>query len=631
MFRIGVALLAIISLGSALGQDPVDQYSRLPTTWAAAISPDGKFLALGCSPRGVQEICVYDLIGDTPPALIPRQPDADIRDFFWASPDHLIYRLAVYRQRVNRFDRYSPYLAWNVHTQNSALLLGDEWVGAAGHIAIASLRPSDDTRIAISTTEYRQSHRYTRLAGTDRRTRLIDVDLDTGRAVEAEEIRRTDGIFLGPDGEIIARRLYDPASHTFSIFTTAAGRRPIFEGRFEFEQPIVVGHDPEAETIILRMPDGAGLHSLPLASEELVPMPERFAHADTINETGGGMIVGFEGWDHLPSQFFTDETLAAALEQAQGALDHRSVVIDSWTSDKNTLVVIGYDFGQPRQFYLLDRSAGQIQQVGGEADQFAGVSQPTTIALDYEARDGLTIPAYLTLPAARDAESGPPPLVVIPHGGPEARDTAAFHYRTAFLASMGYAVFQPNFRGSSGYGQEFVEAGYGEFGGAMITDIVDGVRHLEREGLVGSSGYCAVGSSYGGYAALMLALEDSESVRCAMAISPVTHPLRMNREENVYWENYFGDRFQSDEAIRRFSPMERAEEFRTPLIIVHGESDAQVPIEQSVLLANAMNTNADFRFVALPQANHFFRRQSDRHTMLRLLRDMLDEHHPVPD
>jgi dipeptidyl aminopeptidase/acylaminoacyl peptidase len=202
----------------------------------------------------------------------------------------------------------------------------------------------------------------------------------------------------------------------------------------------------------------------------------------------------------------------------------------------------------------------------------------TTTSIKYAARDGLTIEAFLTLPIGKVSSDGPFPLVLMPHGGPSDRDDASFDMLVSFLAYRGYAVLRPNFRGSAGYGLDFRKKGYGEFGGAMIDDIVDGARFVIGGGIVDRNRICSMGGSYGGYAALMVALREPHLVKCVISISGVTDPTALfgerlklfDRDSSVmrFWENYIGSRFRDKEEIASASPARSAQFMPVPVLLI---------------------------------------------------------------
>lgn len=186
----------------------------------------------------------------------------------------------------------------------------------------------------------------------------------------------------------------------------------------------------------------------------------------------------------------------------------------SWV-DTNNLAAIAPDDPDKIIFSIVAGPGDKAPNLGGRS-----LGEMETIS--YQARDGLTIPAYLTLAPGKARGDGPFPPILLPHGGPEARDTLSFEA----CAAAGYAVIQPNVRGETGCGTDFRDAGYGEFGGKMVTDILGAATWSDAEGLSVPGKPFIVGVSYGGYAALMAPLQDDAAIQCVVAVNPVTSPFK---------------------------------------------------------------------------------------------------------
>lgn len=214
-------------------------------------------------------------------------------------------------------------------------------------------------------------------------------------------------------------------------------------------------------------------------------------------------------------------------------------------------------------------------------------------AVRYRAWDGLEIPAYLTLPAGRVPRNLP--LILMPHGGPFERDHWVYDPWVQFLANRGYAVLQPNFRGSTGYGKSFVAAGEGQWGRKMQDDLDDGVRWLAGNGTIDPRRVCAMGGSYGGYAALWAVARNPDEYRCAVSlagVSDVNALLRHDRKLFVAHRYYvdWRDRIRGNNStdLADVSPIRFIERIRAPLLIAHGKKDTIVPYSQSEKMAEAL-------------------------------------------
>jgi dipeptidyl aminopeptidase/acylaminoacyl peptidase len=252
----------------------------------------------------------------------------------------------------------------------------------------------------------------------------------------------------------------------------------------------------------------------------------------------------------------------------------------------------------------------------------------------FNAKDGLQLHGYLTLPQGRPARALP--LVVYPHGGPQARDEPGFDWWAQAMASRGYAVLQANFRGSNGYGWDFLSAGFAEWGRKMQTDLSDGVRWLAAQGTTDPARVCIVGASYGGYAALAGAAIDTGVYRCAAAVAGISNPHRMI-ERDKWMEGDQGDpgkrywlRYMGPEAkLPEISPLSNIDRVSIPILLVHGKDDTTVPFEQSQMMADALRkAGKPVELVTLDQEDHHLSRGATRLKMLQAVVAFLEKNNP---
>jgi dipeptidyl aminopeptidase/acylaminoacyl peptidase len=208
------------------------------------------------------------------------------------------------------------------------------------------------------------------------------------------------------------------------------------------------------------------------------------------------------------------------------------------------------------------------------------------------------------------------PLVVIPHGGPEDRDNLDFDVFSQVVATRGYLVLQPNFRGSSGYGRAFAEAGYGQWGGKMQDDITDGVRKLIDSGQADPKRICIFGASYGGYAALTAGALNPDLYKCVVSWAGISDLRRFvgfaaegPTADRMIVRDYklraIGDPIKDKDRLTQSSPVTYAAQYRPPVLLIHGDQDARVPIEQSREMANALKAGGhDVRLVVIKDEDH---------------------------
>ena len=252
-------------------------------------------------------------------------------------------------------------------------------------------------------------------------------------------------------------------------------------------------------------------------------------------------------------------------------------------------------------------------------------------SISYPARDDTRIPGYLSTP--RGASNSHLPLIVMPHGGPIARDTWGYYFLRQFLLSRGYAVLQMNFRGSDGYGGDWFFAAHQDWGGLTYDDVVDGARWAIQTGISDPDKVCIVGWSFGGYIALLGAQRNPELFHCAVDIAGVSD-LGLLIDEGYNWLNgasTIKKQIGVDPAkLKRDSPHLHAADFKVPLLMLHGQMDAQVPFEQSEVMDNALkHAHVAHRFVVVPGADHSFSDVKDRATLLKETEDFLHEHLPA--
>lgn len=263
--------------------------------------------------------------------------------------------------------------------------------------------------------------------------------------------------------------------------------------------------------------------------------------------------------------------------------------------DKSTWLIWADGPMIPPTAYVYDLAATQITAIGSTYPQIPRPQLAPTEVVRYAARDGTALWGYLTTPSATNA---PRALVVLPHGGPEARDSYGFSFMEQFLASRGYTVFQPNFRGSEGSGRSFAAAGHRQWGLRMQDDVTDGVRHLIQTGAADANRICIVGGSYGGYVALAGGAFTPDLYKCVVSIAGVADLIQVLDEERTqqgrgsmgyaYWVSIIGDPNRDRDALAATSPARHAANFQAPVLLIHGRRDSIVHVEQSETMRDSL-------------------------------------------
>lgn len=303
--------------------------------------------------------------------------------------------------------------------------------------------------------------------------------------------------------------------------------------------------------------------------------------------------------------FYADGELQRAFIN-QRAAEIQSMVDSAFPDTRNSvscvndcaqMLVFSQSEQEPGVYYYIEN--GQPTVIGREYPQLLDAAFGEEIFVNYPARDGLNIPAIVTLPPFGEA---PYPLVVVPHGGPWVTEARAYDEWTTVLTNRGYMVMQPQYRGSTGYGIRHWLLSWGQWGITMSDDKDDGVRYLIDQGLADPERVAMFGWSYGGYAAFAAAVRQPPAYNCAIAGAGVSNM-------DIIQRDFGGSPIQRElieDGYRGMSPNQFAEDIRMPLLIIHPENDQRVPIYQSEFMVRALErNNIPHRFVRLPDADHF--------------------------
>lgn len=365
------------------------------------------------------------------------------------------------------------------------------------------------------------------------------------------------------------------------------------------------------ELLVLKHHDGrAALFSIDIGGDAIVP---RLLYADPSYDVTGPVMLDPQSGAPLSVQFVREREVQHPLHDPEA---HRLALLDARLPDASNIVLDRSIDGtrllvrssrdvDPPSFYLYDARAATLQLIGHAHPDLETSRLAPMQAITYRARDGQTIPGYLTLPLGQEAENLP--AVVLPHGGPETRNWQDFDPLVQFLAAEGYAVLQMNFRGSFGYGAGFAAAGVGQWGGVIHNDITDGARWLIEQKIADPQRMCIVGQSFGGYAALLGAARESQWYACAASFAGASDLLALSQStkrlhDADMWRQRLGD---DPRALWQMSPMARVHAVETPVLLMHGRRDAVIPVSQSKRFARVMRrAGKPHRFVERADCDH---------------------------
>ncbi len=367
--------------------------------------------------------------------------------------------------------------------------------------------------------------------------------------------------------------------------------------------------------------------------ETVYEHPEWDLESATLRE--GKPYAAFYTADRDEVHWF-DPAAAKQYRALRKALGDVEVWVVSRAENGSRMLVYAGNESDPGVLYLFDPAAGKLDEVAQyrPALDIRLLAAPRPIR--YTARDGTVIRGYLTLPRGREARGLP--LIVMPHGGPfGVRDKLAYNDEVQFLANRGYAVLQPNFRGSGGYGDAFYELGEGQVGRGMQDDVDDAMDWAVKEGIADPARVCVVGGSYGGYAALWAVLRNPERYRCAASWAGVTDWNRMLRYDRRYLTSKASKAWQSKVRgdatfdLDAVSPYRMAAQLSRPVLLAHGTADTNVPISQYNAFEKAARAApVPPQTLVIKDEGHSFSRAESERAWYEALEGFLAKHNP-PD
>jgi dipeptidyl aminopeptidase/acylaminoacyl peptidase len=486
---------------------------------------------------------------------------------------------------------------------------------------------------------------------TPDRLDMYRVDIETGRARLAEVMGNdVQDYLLDPSGKAIAKGEYDRVAKLYKLQLSGdGGFRETYRTDAPIETPSLMGLGLQGNSVIVYAdrPDlaagkeDAKYYDVNLQTGVWRPVRFEFRPRSLLFHPVTRRLIGaMDVSDTGPVYAFVDPAARTLWESVQRSFAGKAPQLVSWSDNFRQGVVFTDSVQDSGSYFIFDLDAAKLTAAGSAyagipADKVAPVQY-----IQYQAADGLPIHGFLTTPpGVKDPKNLP--LVVLPHGGPATHDGRGFDWWSQAIASRGYAVLQPNFRGSTGYGDAFMEAGYGEWGRKMQTDLSDGVRFLATQGMIDPKKVCIVGASYGGYAALAGPTLDRGVYRCAVSVAGVSDlRLMVRREANIYgrrenqtvryWNRFMGAERLGDTSLDERSPAKLADKVDAPILMIHGRDDSVVAIEQSRIMADALKkAGKPYEFIELNGEDHWLSRTETRQRMLSETMRFLQAYNPV--
>ena len=615
--------------GNSLGAPPpLEVYGSLPATDDVALSPDASRVALVADKAGQRMIYDYNLTTGAAAANLVQY--AKLRNLFWVDSDHVLATASRSQYAGGAFE---------------------EWFGVIMNLPKKTARGIFDAGGGIEGDYHRIVRDGQPSVTASMGSCLYSINLDTTTSHLIDCVK--DGYAMGwvvrPDATLVSRAIWDDKTKSWSLQFMAGpdghqAWKTVFSQISGLDPPSLMGLGQDGNSVLLYVRTGDLANSYVEVAPDGTfgkPLPVDGFNAGPIFNPMTGHLAGFASEkEGVVSYSFSDPQMAKLPGMIKKAFpDYPITEIRSFADDPRKMIVFAEGGGDPGTFYFIDFQNGKSRAIGETYPRVPTEWVAEQEAITYPAADGTQIHAIVTYPPGREGDKLP--LIVLPHGGPMGiHDKLGFDWMVQALASRGYVVLQPNYRGSGGYTEAFKAAGNGEWGRKMQTDLSDGVRALVSDGLIDAKRVCIVGASYGGYAALAGATLDTGVYRCAVDIAGISDvhdmifPYGGDKSKTaqasslvLYWKRMVGDDPATWSSV---SPDKLADRVTIPLLMIHGKDDSVVPITQTYAMRDAMRkAGKPFDIVLLQDEDHWLSKAPTRLQALQATMDFLAKNNPA--
>ncbi len=645
MRKLLIAAAMALALGSSVEAAPLEAYGRLPAIESVEIAPDGSAIALIATVNDERHVIVRSLDGQ----LLAKATIGlnKIRSVKWADPEHVLIEVSTTAgiDEVAYVGEQFQAVSLNVRT-GEYKQLPFKAIDTVLNVVAGRLQPGFDGKTPVLYTPLYVTVKGNMQARSGHLD-LFKIDLDSGLARRVQMGDNDTYDYLAKaDGTVLAKASHrdnerdERATWTMSL-RKGASWQTVFTTTSAIETPSLWGVTPDGQAIVIDTWDDAEKLWRPtpvsLVDGKLGAFIGPAVEQDALIGDDGVVLAFTRRKGETDEYEFVEPRMKALWPAYRNAFKGQQVTLASWTPDFRKLVLFVTGPSSPGGYYIADTTTRRVDPIGSPYPKIAAGDVGVVRAVRYKAADGLEIEGVLTLPKGKAEKNLP--LIVLPHGGPRYHDDVTFDWWAQAIASRGYAVLQPNFRGSTGYGNAFKEAGYGEWGAKMQTDLSDGVAYLAREGVVDPKRVCIFGGSYGGYAALAGVTLQKGVYRCAVSLAGLSdlgkyyndYQLRRGAYSSTMrdMQRLMGVESGGDPKLSARSPLDQAAKADAPILLIHGKDDTVVPFAHSQKMANALRTaGKPYEFVVLDGEDHWLSKSPTRLQMLTAAMTFIEKNNP---
>ncbi len=638
--RVVPALLLLALAGASFAQTSLQDLFRNPKYGSASLSPNGRYLATTANIGGRLQLAVVDLETGTASNAAGYET-FDIQGVRWINNERIVFHI-VDREGEQTSSGAGLFAINRDGSQSAVLMQSPEHIlGRLDHAAWVSeprgmemVGVSEDQPNNILALGYFPNgnvvpYRVDSLTG---KRKEIDFDvkgLAVGFAFDRKEQLRVVVTANATHSDLVVwyREQNAPGWRKLS-------EHPSFAPRFT-----VLGFDADDTTLLVSAPTSEGrlgVYKYDFANNR----PGELLASDKSVDVGGGLVfapdsgklLGVRMQTEPPRTVWFDKSLASL----QAGIDKAYPGLVNVIHPRNAqapMLIHSYSSTQPGQYALYFPDKKKLQNLFALRPWIEPRKMSTQLVYDYVARDGLPIMSYLTLPLGREARALP--LVVNVHGGPWTRDHWGFNPEVQFLAGLGYAVLQPQFRGSTGFGAAHFKKSFGQWGLAMQDDLTDGVNSLVKQGVVDPKRICIMGTSYGGYATMMGLVKDPDLYRCGVNLLGLTNLAYYLSDWNKYrvseysLKEMLGDGDLLRDQFIATSPSKQADKIKAPVFMAYGEKDYRVPpVHGEEMRDGLKKLGKVVEYMELEKEEHGFAKEETRYRLYGAIETFLKKYNP---
>lgn len=646
LFGLGFLSSASSAQDGGERRTPAQIFGAVPAVYDISLSPDGSKVAfIAPGPGTMTDLFAIDLNAaqSTPKRVTRASGDPENLQWCnWVSNERMACQIGGIEKNSGDLYGFSRMIAINSDGSNPVLLSKRHDSTALGLSLgggqVIDWLPEEENQVLMTRYHLEEVRIGSRVGNKDEGLAVEKIDTETGRTKFVER----------PTQETVEYITDGQGSVRIKGMRTKLGRTEMDSGEIKYFHKIDGKWEPLAEldyanrtgfrslavdkdknrvfgfaphngrqALVAKSLDGTGKQELIFADDEV--------DVDELIRIGrSNRVVGVSyAKEKRIGEYFDPglDSLASALAKALGGT--KSINFVDSSQDESKLLLLATSDTDPGQYYLFDRTSSQMRPLLGIRPLVETQNLATVKPVVYPAADGTQIPAYLTLPPQSTGKNIP--AIVMPHGGPEARDEWGFDWLSQYFASQGFVVLQPNFRGSTGYGDAwFQENGYKSWSTA-VGDITDAGRWLVSEGIAKPSALSIVGWSYGGYAALQSVVVAPDLFRAVVAIAPVTDLSEHKSDSKGYYSSAVQqERIGNGPHIKQGSPAQNVDKIIAPVLLFHGDYDQNVDVTQSRLMESKLKgAGKSVTYYEYPKLAHNLHDARVRAEMLQKSSDFL--------